>query len=313
MHHPPQPLPEPRPEPAPVYLPFEDAPFRMAMGLTAERTEDWIELDEHYTTEMALRRDLLAQRHDEVFATQPGSEAAQAEVLNSLAQHLCRRFPAWFEQTGYALRNRLTGEHWDLANPPYAALELAGRLVQEDLCILQEIDGAPHLTAAILCFPSRWRLADKIGRPMHMIHAPVPFYGERLSKPVDRFIGLLKDDKLVSRLNWSVIDDPALFQPTGKGRTALDPSITAQNAGERLVLRVERQTLRRLPETGAVLFTIKLYVRPIAGIAAAPELASRLAGAVRALPPDMQRYKSLQPYRQALLDYLDHRGSMATP
>ena len=299
----------PQPEPAPVYLPFEDAPFRMAMGLTALRAEDWIEIDDLYTEEMTLRRDLLARRHGEVFAATPGSAAAQAEVLSLLAGHLGGRYPAWFEQAGSRLHNRLTGERWDLADPGCPALELAGRLVQEDLCILQQIDGEPHLTAALLCFPSRWRLADKIGRPMAAIHAPVPFYGERLQKPVDRFIGLLKDDKPVARLNWSVLDDPTLFQPTGKGRTAFDPSITPQNAGEHLWLRVERQTLSRLPETGAVLFTIKLYVRPIDTIAARPDLASRLAGAVRALPTDMQRYKSLLPYRQALLDYLDRRGA----
>jgi hypothetical protein len=112
----------------------------------------------------------------------------------------------------------------------------------------------------------------------------------------------------VARLNWSVLDDAALFQPAGRGRTERDPSITPENAGDRLVLRVERQTLRRLPDSGAVLFTIRLYVRPISTVVCTPELAARLAGAVRALPPDMQNYKSILPFRAALLDHLDQRS-----
>lgn len=293
---------------APLYLPFEAGPYRMQIGLSAQRWQDWFEFDEQYAAEMALRRQLLAERHGDVYADVPGSAAAQAEALARIVAHLCERYPAWFVRAEDTLENRLTGEIWDLAHPPCGPLELAGRLVQEDLCILQTQDGAPHLTAAVLCFPSRWRLADKIGRPMATIHTPVPFYGDKLQRPVDRFMGLLKDDSLVARHNWSVLDDPDLFQPAGKGRTAFDPAITAENAGDKLWLRVERQTLSKLPETGAILFTIKLYVTPLAVIAAVPEQAARLHSAVEALPPETQTYKSLPPYRQALLDYLAARA-----
>ena len=67
------------------------------------------------------------------------------------------------------------------------------------------------------------------------------------------------------------MDDPTLFQPTGKWRTAHDATITEQNAGERLFLRVERQTLRRLPDSGAVLFGIRVHVYPLADAVTTPE------------------------------------------
>jgi hypothetical protein len=51
-------------------------------------------------------------------------------------------------------------------------------------------------------------------------------------------------------MSWSVLDDPALDQPTGHGRSALSSTVTPENAGESLWLRAERQTLRRLPSTG---------------------------------------------------------------
>lgn len=292
-----------------VHLPFEDGPFRMAMGLLACPEAEWFELDDRYPAEMAERRDLLATRHAEVFAACPGSEAARAEVLALVAGHLPRHHPHWFRRDGARLHNLLTGERWDLAAPGCDPLELAGRLVQDDLCLIRPDPAGPVLEAAVLCAPSRWRLAEKIGRPLLAVHGPVPLYAERLGAPVDRFMQHLKPGRIALRMNWSVVDSPALFQPGGKHRTQRDTGITAANAGERLHLRTERQTFRRLPQAGSVLFGIRVHSTPLARIAGIPGAAARLAAAVRALPEPMQVYKSLPVYRDALLDYLDTAGA----
>ena len=291
-----------------VYLPFDPGPHRLRMALTACPERDWIEIDATYPAEMAQRRALLATRRAEVFAALPGSEAARAETLAVLAAHLPARFPAWFARAGTMLRNHLTGETWDLADPPDDPLAIAGRLVAEDLCLVDPTGPAPLLTAAVLCFPSRWRLAEKIGRPLAEVHEPVPGYAAALARPVDRFMAAIRPGHIALRLNWALVDDPALFQPTGKFRAEADPSVTAENAGARLFLRVERQTLRLLPDSGAVLFGIRVHVYPLARIAAQPDPAARLAEAVRALPAETLRYKSVQPFRDALLAYLDRRG-----
>ena len=277
----------------------------MAMGLTSSPAADWIELDDLYVAEMAERCALLAGRHGDVFAALPVSDDARQEVLDVLTAHLPARYPDWFVQDGPILRNRLTGEDWNLAAPPCDPLELAGRLVQEDLCLIQPGDDGPLLTAAVLCFPSRWRLADKIGRPLAEVHGPVPLYAERLAGPVDRFMDRVKTGPIAARLNWSVLDDPALFQTGGKYRDGVNDAVTAGNAGTTLFLRVERQTLRRLPRSLAVLFTIRVHVYPLARIAARPAQASGLADAVRALPEPISRYKSLGMFREPLLAYLD--------
>jgi dimethylamine monooxygenase subunit A len=291
--------------PETIHLPFEDGPFRMAMGLLACPEPDWIELDERYPAELAERRGLLTTRHADAFAAIPGSEAARAEVLAMLAAHLPARYPAWFRRDGHRLHNALTGEDWDLAAPPCDPLELAGRLVQEDLCLVRPEPDGPVLEAALLCAPSRWRLAEKIGLPLLAVHAPVPLYAERLGRPVDRFMGQLKPGRIALRMNWSVVDDAALFQLGGKHRTAVDAGITTANAGARLHLRTERQTFRRLPRSGRVLFTIRVHSYPLARIAALPGAAPRLAAAVRALPEAMGTYKSLPAYCDALLTWLE--------
>jgi dimethylamine monooxygenase subunit A len=202
----------------PDYLPFADGPYRMTMGMMALKPADWIEIGSRYAEEIALRKSLLESRRDEVLAALPESEAACREVLDQLAGFLPERFPDRFERNGTGLVNRVNGDRLTVAGRIGDSLGTAGRLVQEDLCILQEVEGELRLTAGVLCFPNRWRLSDKLGRPMVATHGPVPSYAERLGKPVDRFIGLLAPDRPVWRLNWSLTDDPALFQPVGHGR-----------------------------------------------------------------------------------------------
>ncbi|MGI4955902.1 MAG: heme-dependent oxidative N-demethylase family protein [Janthinobacterium lividum] len=288
-----------------LYLPFDAGPHRMMLGLVSRPEDELVELDERYPAELAERRTLLDHRHAEVFAATAGSELARQETLDRLTGLLPERYPIHFRRDGDLLCNRLTGESWNLADPPHDPLELAGRLIQEDLCLIGVEGGVPVLRAAVLCAPSRWRLHEKIGRPLADIHDRVPLYAGALAAPVDRFMRHLKPGKLTERLNWSVTDDPALFQVEGKHRTGLDPSFTAANAGERLFLRVERQTLSRLPRSGFVLFTIRVHTYPLSRVAAQPGAAARLAGAVRAMPEAMAAYKSLPPFRAALLGFLD--------
>lgn len=292
-----------------VHLSFDPGPYRMAMGLVGTDPAELIELDEHYMPEMEERRRLLAVRHGDVFATLPGSEAARQEVLDILAELLPRRFPAWFSRDGAMLRNHLTGEAWDLARLPHDPLEVAGRLVQEDLCLLRLTPEGPVLDAAVLCFPSRWSLAEKLGQPLATIHTRVPFYADRLAKPVDRLMPNLRDGKMVVRLNWGMTDDPALYAESRKFRREHNPDVTAGNAGEKIWLRVERQTLRLLPASGAVLFGIRTHLYTVGRLAADRQVAADLAAAVRALPPEMALYKSIPPFRDALLAYLDARST----
>ena len=291
-----------------VYLPFEPGPYRMAMALTTVPESAWFEFDERYADEMAEKQQLLRERHRDVSAALPVSDAARAETLRAIVTNLVANAPQWFVRDGDTLHNTLTGEIWDVTAPSCDPLELAGRLVQEDLCIIQQGDGGPIFTAAILCFPSRWRLHEKIGKPLGAVHGPVPHYAEKLAAPVDRFMARVKPGHIASRLNWSVLDSPAMFQPGGKWRQQTDTAITPDNAGEWLHLRVERQTLRRLPQSGAILFGIRVHSYQMARAITRRADAVRLAEAVRALPDATVHYKSLKVYGAALLAWLDARS-----
>ena len=287
-----------------AYRPLDEGPYRMAMGLLSLKPDAWIEIDRHYDRYLAEKCRLLQERPDEVFAALPEAAAASAELRDLLVAHLTRVFPERFRQDGGILTRLPDGARFELEGALHP-LDLVGRLVQEDLCLMQPGPEGYRLTAASLCFPTRWRLHDKLGRPMAQIHEPVPFYGEKLARPVDLFFERMKADKPVWRLNWSLTDDPELFQPSGHGRTECDPGITSATAGDRIFFRVERQTLRRLPDSGAICFGIRVYQNPLSDLEGDPAGAARLAAALRELPDAVLRYKSIKVFDRPLLSYLD--------
>ena len=278
------------------------------MDLVSVPETDWFEFDQRYLPEMAEKQRLLSSVHQEVFAATSVSDLARREALNLVITALIAHHPDWFSKADSTLQNHLTGEVWSAGSGD--PLELAGRLVQEDLCLIQNSDDGPIFTAAVLCFPSRWRLLDKIGKPLAAVHGPIPFYADRLAKPVDRFMSHLKPGHIVSRMNWSLLDDPSLYQPGGKWRTGSASDITIDNVASHVFLRVERQTLRRLPASSAVLFGIRVHVYPLEQAIDTPCHAAVLAEAVQALPVEIRHYKSLLPFHDVLLEWLKFRANL---
>ncbi|KAI8984978.1 hypothetical protein BD414DRAFT_462851 [Trametes punicea] len=69
-------------------------------------------------------------------------------------------------------------------------------------------------------------------------------------------------------------------------------------------LRTERQTLRRLPRTGAIVFTIRVYQTPVEELLREPGVPGRMASAIRSWPEDVARYKARDAY-EGILPLLD--------
>lgn len=244
-------------------LSLEPGPPWLPMGTRGLDTDRWLLPDEDRDRDLAWKAATLAAHHDEAFAAlpSPAVDAASAEIL--------------------ALVVAATGAADDDGFHP---LDAAGRLVQEDLCLLVQRDGAPHLDAGSLCFPSYWRLRDKLGRPLADVHGPVAHYAEELAAKVDRFIARLRPHRPVGRRNWSIHDDPSYWLPDPTPERTVDPP-------EGLWLRSERQTLRRLSTAGAVLFTIRTQQVPLAALAERPDVARRMAAAISAWSPALVAYK----------------------
>jgi hypothetical protein len=250
------------------YVPLESKGWRMAMGLRPLDMDLWLEVDDRRDDELDQKRQLLDSDFDVVVATNPEGDAGSRELLAEVTRFLGVHHPE------IALDVR-RDEH------PVVA---AARLVQEDLCVLVRSD-VWRLQAACVCFPSRWNLASKLGTTLDDIHRPVPIYDVELRRPTNAFFERLKSDRSFWRLNWTLIDSPALHQPT---------SARHSPHGDRAewFFRVERQTLRRLKESDAIVFTIRNYV------ASAKELCESHAAFGETLllnldtaPVSMQEYK----------------------
>jgi hypothetical protein len=233
-------------------------------GTTPIDPADWLLRDEAFAAQMAYRDRLIAERRDAVHAIAEAAVPAAEELLALVLAHLAAA--PGYAREGDAVR-RPDGVPVPLAGPP---LVTVGRLVQEDLVILEKGEGEPEhrLTAAILCFPSNWTLAEKFGKPLARIHLPVDRYDETVARRVQRLFDLLRPEAPLMRANVLFYGDDDLFNP----RAEFAPHAPADGAAR--FLRVERQVLLRLPETRAVVFSIHTcMVRPSA---LTPEQRARL-------------------------------------
>lgn len=260
-----------------AYVPLDGRPFRLAMGLRPLDLSRWLEGGPDVDAQRAEKRWLLAARRDEVLIVQPAGEAGAIELLAEVSR-ATGADPSVDEADGSS------------------ALAAAALLVAEDLCVLVETEGRWWMAAACVCFPSRWRLSDKVGADVAAIHAPVPGYADTLARPVDAFFTRLTAERAFWRLNWTLLDDPALFQPgPARQRPALDPAA--------LTFRVERQTLRRLPRTGAVIFTIRTYAEAAGRIAERdPAFAADVLAVLATAPAATVAYKGWEGLAAAWAD-----------
>jgi hypothetical protein len=286
----------PRPEELEARLPpealrAEDAwwpkpapdPFRHVVGARTLPLEQWLRPRPLDAALVAWRRALLDTEGEAAFRALPGTEAA-GQVLLDLLGHNGKKTGG----TGHPL-------------------DTAGRLVAEDLCLVDVTGGEPRLVGASLAMPNRWLLAEKLGRPMVDIHIPVPGYAHQLSDVVDRFLNGLREDRIMTRANWAITDDPRLFQPAADSRARRGDRITTpEQAAAALHVRVEYQTLRLLPgpAKNTVLFTIRTAHEPLSALSDRPQVAADLAATIEVMPePDLD-YKGVLPYRDAVLGLL---------
>lgn len=194
-----------------------------------------------------------------------------------------------------------------------AMLGLSGGLPEaaagnhEDMCLLtrRKDEGVYRLVGAAVAWPSDWRPAEKLGLALTALHAPIQGYQEQLASGVDHFMDRLTAGPVYGRCNWFIAPTGAMRWVAGPPELAF-AHVDAGNAGETLFVRSERQTLRRLPETGAILFTIGIYVEPLGALA--DENVAMLARAVRSLVAGEGDRRGAGAYAAALIGYASNRG-----
>lgn len=297
------------------YRPFRHGPrYFVTMGLRNVPFTDWIELDNHYPRFHADKAARIASRGSKCCRTAPEAYPAALELLEELVAYLPARYPSLYARTEVGIRNLWSGEELDVVERPLKEdpMQMCARLVQDDLAIMVErADGQYYLLAGAVLLAGFWRLSDKFGMPLSEIHTSgdVPQFREKLEKGMMNFFRRLKPEEVVGRNNYFLqVDDELAWSPSIGDEDSVDVSWnTAEKdrAIEHHFFRSERQTLRRLPKSGGVVFTIRTYFHPVTEIAEEDYVPGRLASAVRSWGDDVSRYKGKVKYQDVLLEYLD--------
>jgi hypothetical protein len=261
---------------------WRDPPWRggkggYRMALRPIDASQW--LPDPITSAERSRKLALLGNHDTlVHAEIDSSLACQQQALAAVERHL--------------------GMPANAADEGRSPLVRAALLVPDDLCLMQRHADRYRLTAACVCSPSYWHLADKIGRTLDGIHAPVPTLNAKLAAKMAQFFDRLPAQAVFERRNWLIHRDDAPYHPTPE-----QWPVVAQRDVTALFLRSERQTLRRLDET-AILFTIRVTCRPLADIVDHPVAMQDLLTAFAAMDTDERHASGYVHYGAAVTAYL---------
>jgi len=302
------------PDPIPTHTPYDGSAKPFAIGLKPLDPADWIEVDALLGDYLAEKDRHYAQIPEKVFMAEPETLAGQREVLDALVDFLPARFPETYRRGAHEMTISGGIDGPDRVVPLDAASEpplmTASRLVQEDLVLMRKGRDGWRLAAASLCFPSSWSLAEKFGRPLSDIHAPVPDFGPgtRSAELIERMFDKLQG-QAVWRLNWSIAADPSLYLPLSQGarQDRADGSLMRFPGADPIAaafIRVERQTLRKMPRSGDILFTIRIHVDPMSVLARHPDrakLAAGFADQLSGLDEAQLAYKGLHNDRDRLV------------
>ena len=282
------------------HAPWQRLGFKLKLGLRARSEAKWLPSNDLFgnwtarAEQIVLKTQLLAKHHKDVFSAMLNTNAAGDEVLAMVRQHLTTYHHD--HAHNYRMATADAGLH---------PLDRAARLVPEDLLLLAPFGEAAsddatvvkwHLVAASLCFPAHWVLAEKMGKPLAAIHDPVPHYDERLAGPVDWFFNKIKVGPISARMNWSLQIGTDLFTPHRAQRQAAAGDLD----NHQLCLRLENQTLRKLPQTGFVLFTIRTHIEPVSRWKHTPNAIDDLAKMLNDMSSESQSYKGASLYAGAL-------------
>lgn len=280
-----------------------------AIGLKPLAPDHFLQIDGDSQRFRAEKRQLYTENFQASCRAEPDTLAAQQEATQLILNNLSR-----FHGSRFTVQRDRTICHDDesvVDLDPKMPLASTALLVPDDLVLMRRDETGWRLVAASLAFPSSWNLAEKFGKPMRAIHAPVPM-NEPMHTRIDRIFDGLQPTIPIYRANWSLDPTPDLRldsveQERKASRLSLSPSS---------FLRTEFQTLHKLPISGDILFTIGIRTTALADLAARGgglEMLTTLRHQLSGMSADEKRYKRLDTESHRLLAWLDDIAGEKTP
>ncbi|KAI1104940.1 hypothetical protein F4804DRAFT_305515 [Jackrogersella minutella] len=293
------PLPQPYPEfdidkakPRP-YRPFRWA-YHQTMSLTKLETDWWLELESTYRKRIAQRQELYAKHGKDVLQYLPGSELACKELMEMCLQFLCARYPQYFVLSADKSRfeNKILGTV-SVIKEKHPLLVLLDNVPEDFGMVLRDPKTGYYVfRSGMICSAMGWNVGTKIGMRLDEIHTPIPDYKEKMQFSMDRFFSKMPANKPIQRGSWGLEVDQPLYMPPGDPHASYRDIQDAALARSRVHLRVDWQTLRRLPLSGAVVFNFKALFTPIEEFRDEPYVPSLVLKVLREGKENLMKYKN---------------------
>ncbi|WP_047553064.1 heme-dependent oxidative N-demethylase family protein [Methylotenera sp. G11] len=273
------------------------------------------DVDEHYVAECKDRAITLEQDAGRYQAL-PHMMDAQWDFLELTMESLANDYPEHFTLTkngsSWTWENRPLGIHdtftfGDSSTLPREPLDYMGRQVQGDFVLLDQRDETLYADAGMVTCQADWSLAFNVGMSWREWHGPVPRATEL--GVMDRALKFLLNLQLanpVRRLNWTMTVNPRLdTSPENYPYWGGDRNkVNAENVSDLIHLRVELQSLFRLPRSNAIVFSIRCYLISLKDIATYPRWAKRLYRVQKTMHPDLIEYKGMTKFHPLVVEWL---------
>ncbi|KAK3631732.1 hypothetical protein LTR56_016688 [Elasticomyces elasticus] len=297
------------------YRPFRWGYFQ-TMSLTKLEPDWWLELEHTYADRIRQREGLFEKFGPMMLQSLPGAEQAAKELMEMCLQFLCARYPQYFrlDLDTLTFHNGILKTETDLRTTE--PLHVLLHNIPEDFAIMlrDPETGIYSFRAGIICSSLGWNLGSKIGLKLHEIHEPIPDYKEKMQFSMDRYFSKKPTEKAIQRGSWGLEIDEPLFMPPNdpheKLREAQDPT----HSVDRCHLRVDWQTLRRLPLTGAVIFNFKAVFTPVTDFRDEPYIPALILKVLKEGKRSLMEYKNTWHTEHAVIPALEeyHREQVAS-
>ncbi|KAG0650659.1 hypothetical protein D0Z07_2545 [Hyphodiscus hymeniophilus] len=288
------------------YRPFRWA-YHQTMSLSKMEPEWWLEVENTYVSRVNERKELFERYGKMVLDYLPGSELVCKELMEICLQFYCARYPKHFSLSTdkQTFHNGLLNEDTDIKS--MHPLHVLLNNVPEDFAIVlrNENDGMYYFRAGVVCSSLGWNVSTKIGMQLKEIHKPIPDYKEKMSFSMDRYFSKMPTNAPIQRGSWGLEVGSPLFMPPGdpheKLRDMQQENLTIEDCN----LRVDWQTLRRLPLSAGIVFNFKALFTPVQEFRDEPYIPALLLKILKDGKKSLMEYKNTWHVEHACIPELE--------
>jgi hypothetical protein len=286
------------------YRPFR-WPYYQTMSLSKLEPDWWLELEGSYRERIAQRKALFQKDGEAILAYLPGSELACKELMEMVLQYVVHRYPHYFSlshnipssngdsETTTVFHNKILNNSTDVysIHPLHVLLE---HIPEDFVLMLRDPNTGQYIfRAGIICSSLGWNLGSKFGSHLAQIHHPVPHYESKMKFSMDRFFAKLSCNRPIQRGSWGFeVDQPLYMAPGDPAEELYKKQQYPGLSPERIHVRVDWQTLRRLPLSAGIVFNFKALFTPLAELRNEPYVPSLCLKVLREGNEGILKYKN---------------------